>query len=161
MAKDRRDLSKVLSNDGLDIRQHVDAARQASDFVKLDDHNKKMAALENALRTRMCRSFLAGAIIGVLIMVAIILGVVSLLKIRTNTTDLDKMRKDIRELNDELKQKISSTTLQEKLDALGVEDKLSKSDFTNQFDTSVTTDDLEIKLCNNNNRLPQSCVPVP
>ena len=135
----RRSVSKVLSNDGLDIRQDVDAARQASDFefVKLDDHNKKMAALENALRTRMCRSFLAGAIFGVLIMVAIILGVVSLLKIGTTTTDLDKMRKDIRELNDELKQKISSTTLQEKLDALGVEDKLSKSDFTNQFDTSV------------------------
>ena len=158
---ERRGLSKVLSNDGLDIRQDVDAARQASDFefVKLDDHQKKMAALDNALRTRMCRSFLAGAIFGVLIMVAIILGVVSLLKIGTTTTDLDKMRKDIRELNDELKQKISSTTLQEKLDALGVEDKLSKSDFTNQFDTSVTTDDLEIKLCNNNNRLPQSCVP--
>ena len=42
MAKDRRDLSKVLSNDGLDIKQDVDAARQASDFVKLYDHQKKM-----------------------------------------------------------------------------------------------------------------------
>ena len=144
MAKDRRDLSKVLSNDGLDIRQDVDAARQASDFefVKLDDHNKKMAALENALRTRMCRSFIAGAVFGVLILAAIILGVVSLSKI-------DKMKEDIREL------KVNSTTLQDK-----IKEKLSKSDFTNQFDArfaSVTADALEEKLCNNK-RLPKSCL---
>ena len=50
MEFEKRSVSKVLSNDGLDIRQDVDAARQASDleFVKLDDHNKKMTALHTA-----------------------------------------------------------------------------------------------------------------
>merc|ERR1711962_512422 len=153
---EKRGLSKVVSNDGLDIRQDMDAARQASDFefVKLDDHNKKMAALENALRTRMCRSFIAGAVFGVLILAAIILGVVSLSKIGTTTTDLDEMKEDIRKLKSN---QINSTTLQEKLDALGVEDKLSKSDFINQFSVSVTTEDLKTKLCNNN-QLPKSCL---
>ena len=96
MAKDRRDLSKVLSNDGLDIRQDVDAARQASDFefVKLDDHNKKMAALENALRASMCRSFIAEAIFGVFILVAITLGVVSILRIDNTASDIHNIKQD-------------------------------------------------------------------
>ena len=159
MELEKRGLSKVLSNDGLDIRQDVDAARQASDleFVKLDDHNKKMAALENALRTRMCRSFLAGAVFGVLILVAIILGVVSLSKI--GSADLDKMKDDIRQLNDELKQKVnksdfSNESLQGKFHALGV---LSKSDFSIELSATLTADTLEKKLCDNN-RLPKSCL---
>ena len=94
MAKDRRNLSKVLSNDGLDIRQDVDAARQASDFVKLDDHNKKMAALENALRASMCRSFIAGAIFEVFILVAITLGVVSILSIDNTASDIHNIKQD-------------------------------------------------------------------
>ena len=151
---EKRGLSKVVSNDGLDIRQDMDAARQASDFefVKLDDHNKKMAALENALRSRMVRSFIAGAVFGFLILVAIILGVVSLLKIGTTTSDLDKMKKDIRELNVELKLKVNSTTLEDKLRG-----KLNKPDFSNEFDATVTADALEEKLCNNK-RLPKSCL---
>jgi len=154
MELEKRILSKVLSNNGLDIRQDVDAARQASDFefVKLDEHNKKMAALENALRTRMCRSFIAGAVFGVLIMVAIILGVVSLSKIGTTKTDLDKMKEDIRKLNYQLKQKVNSTTLEDKLRG-----KLSKSNFSIEFEATVTTDALEKKLCNNK-RLPKSCL---
>ena len=94
MELEKRDLSKVLSNDGLDIRQHVDAARQASDFVKLDDHNKKMAALENALRASMCRSFIAEAIFGVFILVAIALGVVSILSIDNTASDIHNIKQD-------------------------------------------------------------------
>ena len=156
MAKDRRDLSKVLSNDGLDIRQDVDAARQASDFVKLDDHNKKMAALENALRARMCRSFIAGAVFGVLILVAIILGVVSLQKIDNTTTDFgDKIGNTsalVRTQIEALEQKLNTTSLQ--LDALNVslsrriDDKLSASEFTKYY-----------KLCNGRIiKLTDTCV---
>merc|ERR1711962_915012 len=112
-----------------------------------------MAALENALRARMVRSFIAGAVFGFLILVATILGVVSLLKIGTTTSDLDKMKKDIRELNVELKLKANSTTLEDKLRG-----KLNKPDFINEFDATVTADALEEKLCNNNNRLPKSCL---
>merc|ERR1711962_1290860 len=151
---EKRGLSKVVSNDGLDIGQDMDAARQASDFefVKLDDHNKKMAALENALRARMVRSFIAGAVFGFLILVAIILGVVSLLKIGTTTSDLDKMKKDIRELNVELKRKVNSTTFEDKLRG-----KLNKPDFIKEFDATVTADALKEKLCKNN-ILPKSCL---
>ena len=96
MAKDRRDLSKVLSNDGLDIRQDVDAAKQTSysEFVKLDYHNKKMAALENDLRARMWRSFIAGAIFGVFVLVAITLGVVSILRIDNTASDIHNIKQD-------------------------------------------------------------------
>ena len=96
MAKDRRNLSKVLSNDGLDIRQDMDAAKQTSDseFVKLDDQNKKMAALENDLRARMWRSFIAGAIFGVFVLVAITLGVVSILRIDNTASDIHNIKQD-------------------------------------------------------------------
>ena len=92
----RRSVSKVLSNDGLDIRQDVDAARQATDFefVKLDDHNKKMAALENDLRARMWRSFIAWAIFGVFVLVAITLGVVSILRIENTASDINNIKQD-------------------------------------------------------------------
>jgi len=166
MELEKRGLSKVLSNDGLDIRQDVDAARQASDFVKLDDHNKKMAALDNALRARMCRSFIAGAVFGVLILVAIILAIVSLQKIDNTTTDFgDKtgntstlvslMKTQI----EALEQKLDTTSLQ--LDALKVslsrriDDKLSASEFTK--DTLFSK--LENKLCNGRRiNLPHTCV---
>merc|ERR1711962_493526 len=130
MAKDRRDLSKVLSNDGLDIRQDVDAARQASDFVRLDDHNKKMAALENDLRASMCRSFIAGAIFGVFILVAIILGVVSILRIDNTASDIHNIKQDYTkttDLNEALEKKLSTSEFDTKfsLSALALISKVS------------------------------------
>ena len=168
MELEKRSVSKVLSNDGLDIRQDVDAARQASDFefVKLDDHNKKMAALENALRARMCRSFIAGAVFGVLILVAIILAIVSLQNIDNTTTDFgDKIGNTsalvslMKTQIEALEQKLDTTSLQ--LDALSVslnrriDDKLSASEFTK--DTLFSK--LENKLCNGRRiNLHHTCV---
>ena len=104
----------------------------------------------------MCRSFIAGAIFGVLILVAIILAIVSLQKIDNTTTDFgDKigntsalvslMKTQIEALELDLKQKVGTASLQQALDALNVslsrriDDKLSASEFTK--------DALENKLC--------------
>ena len=54
--------------------------QMANDFVKIEDHKKQIDAIQIALGARMRRSFIAGAIFGTLILVAIIMAGVGLQK---------------------------------------------------------------------------------
>ena len=52
--------------------------QMSNEFVKIEDHQKQMTDIEGALAAKKRRSFIAGAIFGTLIFVAIIMAGVSL-----------------------------------------------------------------------------------
>merc|ERR1712156_671146 len=58
--------------------------QMASDFVKIEDHKKQIDAIQGALGARMRRSFIAGAIFGTFILVAIIMAGVGLQKVENS-----------------------------------------------------------------------------
>ena len=55
--------------------------QMSNEFVKIEEHQKQMTDIEGALATKKRRNFIAGAIFGTLIFVAIIMAGVSLQKI--------------------------------------------------------------------------------
>merc|ERR1712037_1087901 len=70
--------SRVLSN-GPDIRPDVNVS--PNEYVKVEDFHKWMKANDAVLRARTRQSFVAGAICGVFVLVAIIMAGVSLGKL--------------------------------------------------------------------------------
>merc|ERR1712037_362184 len=73
--------SRVLSN-GPDIRPDVNVS--PNEYVKVEDFHKWMKANDAVLRARTRQSFVAGAICGVFVLVAIIMAAVSLDQIDKN-----------------------------------------------------------------------------
>ena len=71
--------------------------QMSSEFVKIEDHQKQMTDIEAALAAKKRRSFIAGAIFGTLVFVAIIMAGVSLQKIGNtaakNANNIDKVNR--------------------------------------------------------------------
>ena len=102
--------------------------QMSSEFVKIEDHQKQMIDIEGALAAKKRCSFIAGAIFGTLIFVAIIMAGVSLQKIgNTAAKETNDMETNIR--------LYTMSRLQEQLNALEkklnkkIDQKVSKSDF--------------------------------
>merc|ERR1712210_198524 len=79
--------SRVLGN-GPDIRPDVNVS--PNEYVKVEDFHKWMKANDAVLRARTRQSFVAGAICGVFVLVAIIMAGVSLGNIATNVRKLSE-----------------------------------------------------------------------
>jgi len=73
--------------------------QMANDFVRIEDHKKQIDAIQIALGARMRRSFIAGAIFGTLILVAIIMAGVGLRKVHKTAEvclgKIDAIREDM------------------------------------------------------------------
>ena len=102
--------------------------QMSSEFVKIEDHQKQMTDIEAALAAKKRRSFIAGAIFGTLIFVAIVMAGVSLQKIgNTAAKETNDMETNMR--------LYTMSRLQEQLNALEkklnekIDQKVSKSDF--------------------------------
>ena len=117
--------------------------QMASDFVKIEDHKKQIDAIQIALGARMRRSFIAGAIFGTLILVAIIMAGVGLRKVHKTAEDMRLYEK--------------SNDLQVKLDDL--ENRLNA-----EIVARVKTDELKAKFFNMvtpeelKSELPTNCI---
>ena len=79
-------------------------------YMKVEDYQKWNKVNEAAIKARMNRSFIAGAVFGLLILVAIVLAVFSLHSINATGAALEK---DIQDLEREMRRKLS--LLQNKL----------------------------------------------
>ena len=102
--------------------------QMSNEFVKIEVHQKQMTDIEGALAAKKRRSFIAGAIFGTLIFVAIIMAGVSL-----HTTG-KTAAKEINNMNEHMRL-YTMSRLQEQLNALEkalnekIDQKVSKSDF--------------------------------
>ena len=129
--------------------------QMASDFVKIEDHKKQIDAIQIALGARMRRSFIAGAIFGTLILVAIIMAGVGLQKVEICRYKTAYNAREINDLEDDLGRYIKSDDLQKKLDALEtklntkIEDRVSKRNFMSEFYEQVDPKKLKDKLPSN------------
>ena len=108
--------------------------QMSSEFVKIEDHQKQMTDMKGALAAKKRHSFIAGAIFGTLIFVAIIMAGVSLQKIGNTAADeIDDMNTNGRFY--------TRSRLQEQLNALErklnvkIDQKISKSDLIEIFST--------------------------
>ena len=123
---------------GLDItrpdRKYTDP--MLDQYMKVEDYQKWNKVNEAAIKARMNRSFIAGAIFGLLILVAIVLAVFSLHRINATGAAL---RKDIQDLEREMRRKLS--LLQNK-----VEESVLKEDFSAEFIERVSQSTLKSKL---------------
>ena len=122
---DRSRVLSVISRTDLEMGL---SRQMSNEFVKLEDHQKQMTDIEGALAAKKRRSFIAGAIFGTLIFVAIIMAGVSLQKIgNTVAKETNDMETNIR--------LYTISRLQEQLNALEkklnekIDQKVSKSDF--------------------------------
>merc|ERR1712039_860186 len=88
-------------------------------YMKVEDYQKWNKVNEAAIKARMNRSFIAGAVFGLLILVAIVLAVFSIHSINATGAALEK---DIQDLQREIMRKLS--LLQNK-----VGESVSKKDF--------------------------------
>ena len=131
--------------------------QMASDFVKIEDHKKQIDAIQIALGARMRRSFIAGAIFGTLILVAIIMAGVGLQKVEICRYKTAYNAREIEALEDDLGQYIKSDDLQNKLDALerklttNIEGRVSRQNFMSEFYKQVDPTKLKDKL-------PSDCI---
>ena len=124
--------------------------QMASDFVRIEDHKKQIDAIQGALGARMRRSFIAGAIFGTLILVAIVMAGVGLRKVHKTAEvclgKIDAIREDMG-----LYEK--SNDLEIKLDEL-----------ENKIRARVKTDELIAKFLNMikpdelKSELPTNCI---
>ena len=105
-------------------------------YMKVEDYQKWNKVNEAAIKARMNRSFIAGAIFGVLILVAIVLAVFSLHSINATGAALEK---DIQNFEREMRRKLS--LLQNK-----VEESVLKEDFSAEFIERVSQSTLKSKL---------------
>ena len=123
---------------GLDItrpdRKYTDP--MLDQYMKVEDYQKWNKVNEAAIKARMNRSFIAGAIFGVLILVAIVLAVFSIHSINATGAALEK---DIQDLEREMRRKLS--LLQNK-----VEESVLKEDFSAEFIERVSQSTLKSKL---------------
>ena len=123
---------------GLDItrpdRKYTDP--MLDQYMKMEDYQKWNKVNEAAIKARMNRSFIAGAVFGVLILVAIGLAVFSLHSINATGAALEK---DIQDLQREMKRKLS--LLQNK-----VGQSVLKEDFSAEFIERVSQSTLKSKL---------------
>ena len=91
---------------GLDItrpdRKYTDP--MLDQYMKVEDYQKWNKVNEAAIKARMNRSFIAGAVFGLLILVAIVLAVFSLQTINATEAALGK---DIQDLQREMGRKLS------------------------------------------------------
>ena len=122
---DRSRVLSVISRTDLEMGL---SRQMSSEFVKIKDHQKQMTDIEGALAAKKRRSFIAGAIFGTLIFVAIIMAGVSLQKIgNTAAKETNDMETNMR--------LYAMSRLQEQLNALEkalnekIDQKVSKSDF--------------------------------
>ena len=127
-----------------EIRHGVDITRpdrkytdpMFEQYMKVEDFQKWNKVNEAAIKARMNRSFIAGAIFGVLILVAIVLAVFSLHSINATGAALEK---DIQDLEREMRRKLS--LLQNK-----VGQSVLKEDFSAEFIERVSQSTLKSKL---------------
>ena len=123
---------------GLDItrpdRKYTDPMLEQ--YMKVEDYQKWNKVNEAAIKARMNRSFIAGAVFGFLILVAIVLAVFSLHSINATGAALGK---DIQDLEREMRRKLS--LLQNK-----VGQSVSKKDFSAEFIERVSQSTLNSKL---------------
>ena len=117
--------------------------QMASDFVKIEDHKKQIDAIQIALGARMRRSFIAGAIFGTLILVAIIMAGVGLQKVE-NSAEVCRQKtayntRKIYALERKFNEKLES--LETKLDknVKDIEDKLKQKVSNDQFNSKPIT----------------------
>ena len=95
-------VSRVLSH-GPDIRPDINlSAQMSNDYVKVENFERWKKLNETVLRARTLKSFIAGAIFGILVLVAIIMAGVSLGKIATNTSNLSEcaLKEDLNALKE-------------------------------------------------------------
>ena len=97
-------VSRVLS-DGPDIRPDTNLngrIQMYNEYVKEEEYQKWVKANEAGLRARTRQSFIAGGFFLVLVLVAIIMAVVSLGKIATNTSNLSEcaLKEDLNALKE-------------------------------------------------------------
>ena len=123
---------------GMDItrpdRKYTDP--MLDQYMKVEDYQKWNKVNEAAIKARMNRSFIAGAVFGLLILVAIVLAVFSLHSINATGAALEK---DIQDLQREMRRKLS--LLQNK-----VGESVSKKDFSAEFIKRVSPSILKSKL---------------
>ena len=120
-------VSRVLSN-GPDIRPDPNLSRNMSnEFVRVEDFQKWMKANDTVLRARTHKSFIAGALFAIFVLVSITMAGASLGKIAKNAKNLEghevKIARNGRDLKDHEVTKVKMEDLEE-----GLKRKLSKVD---------------------------------
>ena len=120
-------VSRVLSN-GPDIRPDPNLSRNMSnEFVRVEDFQKWMKANDTVLRARTHKSFIAGALFAIFVLVSITMAGASLGKIAKNAKNLEghevKITRNARDLKDHEVTKVKMEDLEE-----GLKRKLSKVD---------------------------------
>ena len=102
-------VSRVLSN-GPDIRPDPNLSRNMSnEFVRVEDFQKWMKANDTVLRARTHKSFIAGALFAIFVLVSITMAGVSLGKIAKNAKNLDDhevQKVNLEDLEQRLKAKV-------------------------------------------------------
>ena len=123
---------------GLDItrpdRKYTDP--MLDQYMKVEDFQRWNKVNEAAIKARMNRSFIAGAVFGLLILVAIVLAVFSLHSINAPGAALEK---DIQNFEREMRRKLS--LLQDK-----VGQRVLKKNFSAEFIERVSQSTLKSKL---------------
>ena len=126
--------------------------QMASDFVKIEDHKKQIDAIQIALGVRMRRSFIAGAIFGTLILVAIVMAGVGLRKVHKTAEvclgKIDAIREDmgLYEKSNDLQVKLDE--LENRLNAkIGA--RVKTEELITKFFNMVTPEELKKELPTN------------
>ena len=126
--------------------------QMASDFVKIEDHKKQIDAIQIALGARMRRSFIAGAIFGTLILVAIVMAGVGLRKVHKTAEvclgKIDAIREDmgLYEKSNDLQVKLDE--LENRLNAkIGA--RVKTEELITKFFNMVTPEELKKELPTN------------
>ena len=117
--------------------------QMSNEFVRIEDHQKQMTDIEGALAAKKRRSFIAGAIFGTLILVAIVMAGVGLQKVE-NSAEVCRQRtayntRKIYALERKFNEKLES--LETKLDkkVKDIEDKLEQKVSNDQFNSKPIT----------------------
>ena len=136
-------VSRVLSN-GPDIRPDPTLGRNimSNEYVKVEDYHRWMKANDAVLKARSRQSFVAGFLLGVFVLLAIILAGVSLGQIANNSEDVEnKLREKISRVD--LVKELNSKVAKEYLDKY-LEDKLNQEGyFENVFKKKVSNKTLQ------------------
>ena len=130
--------------------------QMASDFVKIEDHKKQIDAIQIALGARMRRSFIAGAIFGTLILVAIVMAGVGLRKVhKTAEVCLGKIEDNENAIRKDMGLYEKSNDLQVKLDELEnrlnakIGARVKTEELITKFFNMVTPEELKKELPTN------------
>ena len=73
---------------GPDIQPDLATGQMSGNYVKVEDYEKWKKANDTALKERMRRSFIAGVLFGIFLLVAIIMAGVSLQQSAKNTEEI-------------------------------------------------------------------------